>query len=53
MGITHHLILESGASIPSEAMMHFPPVLDFPPIFEKFSNSAKKFQNFTFSRKIS
>jgi len=26
------------ASIPSEAMMHFPPVSDFPPIFEKFSD---------------
>ena len=26
---------------PSEAMMHFPPVSDFPPIFEKFSDSVE------------
>src|SRR6218665_1135903 len=31
-------------------MMHFPPVSDFPPTFEKFSDSV---ENFTFSRKIS
>ena len=40
------------ASIPSEAMMHFPPVSDSP-IFEKFSDSVENFLNFTFSRKIS
>jgi len=38
-----------GASIPSEAMMHFPRVSDFPPIFEKFSDSEERFHNFTFS----
>src|SRR6218665_1667469 len=27
---------QPGASIPPETMMHFPPVSDFPPIFEKF-----------------
>src|SRR6218665_1396480 len=44
--------MQSGASIPSEAMMHFPPVSDFPPIFEKFSESVENFQNFTFSEKF-
>src|SRR6218665_65347 len=34
-------------------MMHFPPVSDFPPIFENFSDSEKNLHNFTFSRKIS
>src|SRR6218665_2212822 len=38
---------------PSEAMMHFPPVSDFPPIFEKCSDSVENFQNVTFSRKMS
>ena len=33
--------------------MHFPPVSDFPPIFEKFSDSEENFHNFTFSRKNS
>ena len=41
------------ASIPSEAMMHLPPVSDFPPIFDKFSDSVENVQNFTFSRQIS
>src|SRR6218665_1837464 len=36
-----------------ETMMHFPPVSDFPPISEKFSDFLKFFYNFTFSRKIS
>src|SRR6218665_3579602 len=39
-----------GASIPPETMMHFPPVSDFPPIFEQFSDSEETFHNFTFSR---
>ena len=39
-----------GRPSPSETMMHFPSVSDFPPIFEKFSDSE---ENFTFSRKIS
>jgi len=34
-------------------MMHFPSVSDFPPIFQKCSDSVGNFQNFTFSRKIS
>src|SRR6218665_2851000 len=34
-------------------MMHFPPVSDFPPISEKFSDFLKNLKNFTFSRKIS
>ena len=49
--ITVHV--HAGASIPSETMMHFPHVSDFPPIFDKFSDSEENFQNFTFSRKIS
>ena len=36
-----------GASIPSEAMMHF----RFPPIFEKNSDSVENFPNCTFSHK--
>src|SRR6218665_925109 len=39
-----------GASIPSEAMMHFPPV-SVSPIFDKFSDSVENFLNFTFSQK--
>src|SRR6218665_1765553 len=38
---------------PPETMMHFPPVSDFPPIFENFSDSEENFHNFTFSRQIS
>src|SRR6218665_1105639 len=34
-------------------MMHFPPVSDFPSVFEKNSDSAENFHNFTFSRKMS
>jgi len=45
--------LQSGASIPPETMIHFPPVSYFPHIFEKLSDSEENFQNFTFSRKIS
>jgi len=45
--------MQPEASIPSETMMHFPPVSDFPPIFDKFSDFEKIFYNFTFSRKIS
>src|SRR6218665_2587636 len=41
------------ASIPPEAIMHYPPCFRFPPIFEKFSDSVENFTNFTFSRKIS
>src|SRR6218665_2842011 len=33
--------------------MHFPPVSDFSPNFEKLSNSVENFLNFTFSRKFS
>src|SRR6218665_3323897 len=47
-----HLV-EAGASIPPETMMHFPPVSDFPPISENFSDFLKFFYNFTFSRKMS
>src|SRR6218665_613359 len=36
---------------PPEAIMLFPPLSDFPPIFEKFSDSVENLQNFTFSRK--
>src|SRR6218665_2465050 len=42
-----------GASIPSEAMMHFLPRFRFPPIFDKFSDSVENFQNVTFPAKIS
>jgi len=38
---------------PPEAMMHFPPVSDFPPFPKHFSDSVDNFPNFTFSRKIS
>src|SRR6218665_4051524 len=46
-------LLYTGASIPPETMMHFPPVLDFPPISETFSDFLTNFDNFTFFRKIS
>src|SRR6218665_2404065 len=36
---------------PPEAMMHFPPVSDFPTIFDKISASVENFQNVIFSRK--
>src|SRR6218665_3680047 len=42
-----------GRPSPSETIMHFPPVSDFPPISEKFSDFLKFFYNFTFSKKIS
>jgi len=45
--------VQSGASIPPETIIHFPPVSYFPLIFEKFSDSKENFRNFTFSRKIS
>src|SRR6218665_3514031 len=35
-------------SIPSETMMHFPPVSDSPPISEKFSDFLRNFYNVTF-----
>src|SRR6218665_3105426 len=41
----------SGASNPPEAMMHFSPVSDFPPIFEKNLDFLENFTNFPFSRK--
>src|SRR6218665_3791544 len=45
--------LKPGASIPLEAMRHFPPPgSDFPPIFEKFSDSVENFKNFTFPEKF-
>src|SRR6218665_1955747 len=47
------MLFKPGASIPSETMMHFPPVSDFPPVFEKFSDSEENFTNLTFSCKIS
>src|SRR6218665_1006274 len=47
------LFLRQRRPSPSEAMMHFPPILDIPHIFKKFSDSVENFQNFTFSRKIS
>ena len=37
---------ETRASIPSEAMMHFPFVSDFSPVSEKFSDSVENFPNF-------
>ena len=43
----------TGASIPPEAMMHFPPVSDFPPVFEKIFDFLENFKNFTFPEKIS
>jgi len=33
----------TGASIPPETMMHFPPVSDFPPVFEIFLDSLENF----------
>src|SRR6218665_2879971 len=43
---------QSWASIPSEAMMHFPPCFRFPPYFLKIFR-LENFQTFTSSRKIS
>src|SRR6218665_1432506 len=44
----------AGTSIPSEAMMHLPPVSDSPTLFPKmFTDSVENFPNFTFSEKIS
>jgi|SRR6218665_3606964 len=43
---------EPGASIPPEAMMHFPPVSDFPLISKKIVKSMETFSNFTFSQKL-
>ena len=37
------LSLSSGASIPPETLMHFPPVSDFPPVFEIFLDSLENF----------
>ena len=45
--------LYTGASIPPKAMMYFPPVSDFPPIFERISDDVENFLNFTFFRNIS
>ena len=45
-------ILFLGASIPSEAMMHFPSVSDFPYFSGKNSYSVKTFPDFTFSQEI-
>src|SRR6218665_3403778 len=43
--------LYAGASIPPEAMTHFPPEFQiFPPVFEIFFDSVENFQSFTFSR---
>ena len=42
---------DQGRPSPSEAIMHFLSVSDFPPIFDKFSDSVENFKNFTFSQK--
>ena len=39
-------LMQLGASIPPETLMHFPPVSDFLPIFETFSDSEEKFLDF-------
>src|SRR6218665_2909362 len=39
------------ASIPPEAMIHFPP-FQIPPVSENFSDSVENFPNCTFSRKF-
>src|SRR6218665_1130488 len=48
-----HLFLpqltQTGASIPPEAMIHFPPVSDFP-LFSKHFETLENFQYCTFSR---
>ena len=49
----HNLLKTAGASTPSEAMMHFPPCLRFPPYFREIFRLCGKCSNFTFSRKIS
>ena len=36
-------LARSGASIPPETMMHFPPVSDFPPYFRKMFGLSEKF----------
>src|SRR6218665_235925 len=43
--------MKAEASIPPEAMMHFPPS-DSPLFFEQFSYSVEHLLNVTFSRKI-
>ena len=43
----------AGASIPPEAMMHFPPVSDSPLFSTNFQTLWKIFLNLTFSRQIS
>src|SRR6218665_1571998 len=45
--------LSAGASIPSEAMMHFPPVSDFPLFSKNFWTFWKISQIFPFPEKIS
>src|SRR6218665_283337 len=49
---THHVqpvgLLDTGASIPPEAMMHFPPVSDFPILSKKFQNLRKIFKMLPF-----
>src|SRR6218665_3902971 len=42
-----HYHYHAGASIPSEAMLHF----QIPSVFDKFSDSVKNSKNVTFSRK--
>src|SRR6218665_2468403 len=44
--------IEAEASIhPPEAMMHFPPVSDFPSVSGKISDSEENFHNDTFTHK--
>src|SRR6218665_2313593 len=45
------MISSRGVHPPPEAMMHFSPVSDFPPVSEKCSHSVENFSNVTFSRK--
>src|SRR6218665_643732 len=50
----HRYCIQSGASIPPEpkAMMHFPPVSDFPLFPKNFSDFVENLPNFTFSEKF-
>src|SRR6218665_3633059 len=48
---TEEILVDSGASIPPEAMMHFPPVSDFPLFLDNFGLSVK-FQKFPVFPKI-
>ena len=48
-----YIYIYTGASIPPETMMHFPPLFKISLLFSKKFQTEENFHNFTFSRKIS